>query len=240
MSKHNHQLDESTYESARAYLKDALEQMLAAGRSAREFGDFALDKFGDKFIPYLQEFSQEVSKGKIKIKGLGKPAKTAIFGRHVSRQEREDMIREAAYLRAEQRGFVGGSPEEDWCQAEREVDRRLAQESGLVEKGRMALTSVGTIIEREFDEVRHVVAGWLEGGSGSGPLDEVTLKKKVAVKQTAPAKAGTAASTAEAGKAAKEAKKKSAGLKKAAKKKAVKKKRVAAKKRAKKATAKSD
>lgn len=217
MSKHNHQLDESTYESARAYLKDALEQMLAAGRSARELGDFALDKFGDKFIPYLQAFSQDVSKGKIKIKGLGKPAKTAIFGRHVSRQEREDMIREAAYLRAEQRGFVGGSPEEDWRQAEREVDRRLAQETGLVEKGRMALTSAGTIIEREFDEVRRVVAGWLEGGAGSGPLEEAILKKKAAKKKAV---------------------KKKAVKKKAVKKKAVKKK-AAAKKRAKKATAKS-
>ena len=35
---------------------------------------------------------------------------------------------EAAYLRAERRGFVGGSPEQDWLEAEQEVRRRLEGE----------------------------------------------------------------------------------------------------------------
>jgi hypothetical protein len=37
------------------------------------------------------------------------------------------MIAVAAYLRAEQRAFQNGSPEEDWLQAEIEVDEFLTQ-----------------------------------------------------------------------------------------------------------------
>jgi len=35
------------------------------------------------------------------------------------------MIAETAYYRAEQRGFQGGSPEQDWLESEAEIDRRL-------------------------------------------------------------------------------------------------------------------
>jgi hypothetical protein len=37
------------------------------------------------------------------------------------------MIAAAAYLRAEQRAFQNGSPEDDWLQAEIEVDEFLEQ-----------------------------------------------------------------------------------------------------------------
>ncbi|MFU8857077.1 MAG: DUF2934 domain-containing protein [Deferrisomatales bacterium] len=40
----------------------------------------------------------------------------------------EALIRQAAYVRAESRGFVGGSPEQDWLEAEAEVDHLRAQE----------------------------------------------------------------------------------------------------------------
>jgi hypothetical protein len=36
--------------------------------------------------------------------------------------ERLQRIAIAAYYRAERRGFVGGSPEQDWLEAEAEVD----------------------------------------------------------------------------------------------------------------------
>jgi len=36
---------------------------------------------------------------------------------------REEMIRTAAYLRAERRGFAPGAEVEDWLEAEREIDR---------------------------------------------------------------------------------------------------------------------
>lgn len=45
----------------------------------------------------------------------------------LSPDARRQMIAEAAYLRAEQRGFVAGDPLDDWLAAEREVDLLLAE-----------------------------------------------------------------------------------------------------------------
>lgn len=42
-------------------------------------------------------------------------------------EERYKMIAQAAYFRAEARGFCGGDPREDWTQAEKEVDQQLMQ-----------------------------------------------------------------------------------------------------------------
>ena len=38
-------------------------------------------------------------------------------------EQQHRMICEAAYFRAERRGFVGGDPLQDWIEAEREVTR---------------------------------------------------------------------------------------------------------------------
>jgi hypothetical protein len=43
----------------------------------------------------------------------------------VSQERRREMIAEAAYLRAEQRGFAQSDAQEDWLAAEREVDMLL-------------------------------------------------------------------------------------------------------------------
>jgi|KBSMisStandDraft_5_1062788.scaffolds.fasta_scaffold622360_2 hypothetical protein len=45
----------------------------------------------------------------------------------VAPEVRHRMIAAAAYLRAEQRAFQNGLPEDDWLQAEIEVDEFLAQ-----------------------------------------------------------------------------------------------------------------
>jgi hypothetical protein len=45
----------------------------------------------------------------------------------VSPEQRWRMIAEAAYLRAEKRGFVDGDPVEDWLQAEAEITTLLAE-----------------------------------------------------------------------------------------------------------------
>lgn len=47
----------------------------------------------------------------------------------VTAEDREKMIAQAAYLRAEQRGFMGGDPVQDWLTAEAEVDALLSQSS---------------------------------------------------------------------------------------------------------------
>ena len=44
----------------------------------------------------------------------------------VTPDERQHMIAEAAYFHAEHRAFQGGSPEQDWLQAEVEIDNLLA------------------------------------------------------------------------------------------------------------------
>lgn len=46
-------------------------------------------------------------------------------GLDISPDERHRMIEQAAYLRAEHRGFNGGDPMEDWLVAEREINRML-------------------------------------------------------------------------------------------------------------------
>ncbi|MGJ7506527.1 DUF2934 domain-containing protein [Variovorax sp. GT1P44] len=43
--------------------------------------------------------------------------------RQVQAEDRETRIREAAYSRAEQRGFAPGHEDEDWLEAERAIDR---------------------------------------------------------------------------------------------------------------------
>ena len=43
----------------------------------------------------------------------------------VTPEQRYRMICDAAYFRAEQRGFIGGNPEQDWRDAENEIDQKL-------------------------------------------------------------------------------------------------------------------
>ncbi|QGU32332.1 DUF2934 domain-containing protein [Thermochromatium tepidum] len=45
----------------------------------------------------------------------------------VSEEKRQDMIREAAYYKAEKRNFAPGHEAEDWAMAEREIDELIAR-----------------------------------------------------------------------------------------------------------------
>lgn len=45
----------------------------------------------------------------------------------VSEEKRQDMIREAAYYKAEKRNFAPGHDAEDWAAAEREIDELIAR-----------------------------------------------------------------------------------------------------------------
>jgi hypothetical protein len=49
----------------------------------------------------------------------------SVATRSVDAQQRQAMIAEAAYLRAERRGFAPGREAEDWLAAEDEVNRKL-------------------------------------------------------------------------------------------------------------------
>lgn len=46
---------------------------------------------------------------------------------HVEADQRRSLIAEAAYFRAEHRGFQGGCPIEDWLEAEQEISRLSSQ-----------------------------------------------------------------------------------------------------------------
>jgi hypothetical protein len=45
----------------------------------------------------------------------------------ISPEQWRVMVAEAAYYRAQRRGFRGGSPEQDWFEAEEEIRRSLEE-----------------------------------------------------------------------------------------------------------------
>ena len=49
---------------------------------------------------------------------------------HEQAQRREARIRQAAYKKYERRGSVPGHAEEDWIEAERDIDQETADERG--------------------------------------------------------------------------------------------------------------
>jgi len=54
-----------------------------------------------------------------------KPSPKTVPGTPVSPEIREQWIAEAAYFRAQQRGFAQGHALEDWVAAEKEIDNRM-------------------------------------------------------------------------------------------------------------------
>jgi DUF2934 family protein len=60
------------------------------------------------------------------------------MGSDVTAELRRRWIAEAAYFRAQQRGFQGGDPLQDWLAAEAEVDRALA--ASAADAGRITIT----------------------------------------------------------------------------------------------------
>ncbi len=60
----------------------------------------------------------------------GKRAKSAPSTLAVNAEERWRMIAVAAYHKAEQRGFAPGGAENDWFEAEKEVDALLGVQQG--------------------------------------------------------------------------------------------------------------
>ncbi len=64
------------------------------------------------------------TKAKAPRKRAARPAKPA--GAALTSGERLEMIRQAAYYRAERRGFATGHEAEDWLAAEAEIDAGLA------------------------------------------------------------------------------------------------------------------
>jgi len=69
----------------------------------------------------------ESTTGAAKVAAVRRTKKTpATTMENISASEREQLIAEAAYYRAERRGFQGGDPVQDWIEAEAEVERTLS------------------------------------------------------------------------------------------------------------------
>jgi hypothetical protein len=88
-----------------------------------------------------------------------------------SAEERQRMIATAAYLRAEQRGFVGGDPAADWLAAEAEVDRRLA-----------AQKREGAAFQRMYEEVARALSEAREKVSAQ-TLEDALQKASAVVRE---------------------------------------------------------
>ncbi|MBI4292584.1 MAG: DUF2934 domain-containing protein [Betaproteobacteria bacterium] len=82
-----------------------------------------------KTIPRQKQAEPSVEPGKRKVRsGARSTVRGAPNGQGVlTPGERRHMIELEAYLRAERRGFAGGTAEEDWFEAEAEIDRMLAR-----------------------------------------------------------------------------------------------------------------
>lgn len=83
-----------------------------------------------------------------KAKSEAKDTASINPGQSVSAEDRQRMIAEAAYFRAMERGFNGGSSLDDWLVAEREINRLLPspqqqkQERAAYDKLRAGVTKV--------------------------------------------------------------------------------------------------
>ncbi len=79
-SKKKAGVDKGTYETLKPYLKAALEHLLQAGRTVKDFFEFAVARFGGAVVPYVKKFEQEVREGSVKIAGVTKSTKDAVLG----------------------------------------------------------------------------------------------------------------------------------------------------------------
>jgi hypothetical protein len=159
--------DEEMYQAARPHLRDALEYTIALGRSAHDWGEFCLEKFGVAVTPYLKRFIAEVEPYTLKIERWSDCTKQIFLGAEMNPDERDRRVREAAYFRAERRGFVGGSPEQDWMEAEHEIDEQIAAQMGVIEKAREAVSSLGELALKGFECIKDTLKAWMARRSPS-------------------------------------------------------------------------
>jgi hypothetical protein len=94
------------------------------------------------------------------------------------------MIAEAAYFKAERRGFNGGDAVRDWCEAEAEIDARLRglEDGQLVERIEEALESAGkrlTAVRRKVARLSSEARGEWERDLEKLAVLRDTLKPKL-------------------------------------------------------------
>jgi hypothetical protein len=155
------EFDEEMYRAARPHLKEALECTLMLGRSAHDWGEFCLENFGDAVTPYLKRFLDDLEPHTLKIERRSESTWQSSFGAEVTPDERERRVREAAFFRAERRGFVGGSPEQDWIAAEIDIDLQIAEQTGIFDQGCEVAPSLGELALKGFDSIGDPLRTWM-------------------------------------------------------------------------------
>jgi len=85
----------------------------------------------------------------------------------VTPEQRYHMIAEAAYYRAERRGFGSGDPARDWLEAEAEIDRILQSGASARESGITPKQLFQAALEKQLQEL-------------DARLDELKLKSTLA------------------------------------------------------------
>lgn len=75
---------------------------------------------------------------------------------NISLEQRETMIREAAYYRYQQRGYAPGGDLEDWLVAEADVERG-GPEEGLVERPALEMQQSSVHGAAGDDELKHII-----------------------------------------------------------------------------------
>ncbi|MFZ5557893.1 MAG: DUF2934 domain-containing protein [Pseudomonadota bacterium] len=76
-------------------------------------------------MPTRRKTPDELPKPAARTARKAAPRKAPAARRSVTPEERYRLIQEAAYYRAEQRGFAAGHEIEDWIAAEAEVDAQV-------------------------------------------------------------------------------------------------------------------
>jgi hypothetical protein len=141
---------EKIYLTAKPRLAATLQHPMEPDPGLLDWCESRVERFGRETIPVVERLVLEVREELAGIDGWDS-AWLKLFGESLGDEARERWIREAAYFRAETRGFVGGSPADDWAHAEREFDRR---HQGVIGRCCAGLWSLGERVGREIDAIR--------------------------------------------------------------------------------------
>jgi hypothetical protein len=106
----------------RLTMKDLSEELNGLRKQLRE-----LERQLENKIESTLEKAVEKLQTRIEVSRAAREQITPVHGTGVHVDERQRMIAEEAYLRAERRGFTSGDPAQDWIEAEIEIDRRLLE-----------------------------------------------------------------------------------------------------------------
>ena len=102
--------------------KPAAAKSASAKDTTKDIGKPLGKPLGKKSTPRA---ASTKAKGNGEIAPAKKSKKAAALMGGVTPEQRYQMICDAAYYRAERRGFIGGDPGQDWIEAELEIDQLL-------------------------------------------------------------------------------------------------------------------